>query len=295
MLKSQISDASIRLLRIYKTVIECGGFASAEIELNISQSAISIAISDLETRLGFKLCQRGRAGFSMTDEGAKVYDYTLQLLGALEEFRIQVSSLHDHLRGELNIGITDNLVSFEQMKVTNALGQLQEIAKDVIVNIRMKPPQEIEKDVLEGRLHLGVVPEVKKLSGLNYLSLYSEVSALYCEKTHPLFTVEKITEKQLQSHAAIEPSYEQTPDIKKIYKKFNVSARASDREGVAFLILTGKYIGFLPTHYAKRWVDEDNMRAICADKLYFNTDYTVITRKSGQYNLVLETFLQLLN
>jgi DNA-binding transcriptional LysR family regulator len=80
--KSQVSDADLRILRIFRTVVECGGFSAAEVELNISRAAISIAISDLETRLGFRLCQRGRSGFSLTNEGSQVYDFTLQLLSS---------------------------------------------------------------------------------------------------------------------------------------------------------------------------------------------------------------------
>ena len=42
----EVSDIDIRLLRIYRTVVENGGFSSAEVELNISISAISIAVAD---------------------------------------------------------------------------------------------------------------------------------------------------------------------------------------------------------------------------------------------------------
>ena len=44
---SQIGNTDLRLLRIFKAVVECGGFAAAEVTLNIGRSAISIAISDL--------------------------------------------------------------------------------------------------------------------------------------------------------------------------------------------------------------------------------------------------------
>ena len=101
--QSQISDADLRILRIYKTVVECGGFSAAEVVLNISRAAISIAISDLETRLGFRLCQRGRSGFSLTNEGSQVYEHTLQLLSSIEDFRTHINALHQHLKGELNI------------------------------------------------------------------------------------------------------------------------------------------------------------------------------------------------
>ena len=58
----QMSDYEIRLIRIFKTVVECGGFTAAETTLGISRSAISQHMNDLEGRLGFSLCQRGRGG-----------------------------------------------------------------------------------------------------------------------------------------------------------------------------------------------------------------------------------------
>ena len=43
-LSGQVSDADLRLLRIYRKVVECGGFSAAEVELNISRAAISMAM-----------------------------------------------------------------------------------------------------------------------------------------------------------------------------------------------------------------------------------------------------------
>ena len=51
------------------TVAQCGGFAAAQVALNVGQSTISRQIGDLEERLGMRLCQRGRAGFRLTDKG----------------------------------------------------------------------------------------------------------------------------------------------------------------------------------------------------------------------------------
>lgn len=121
----QLSDIDLRMLRIFKVVVECGGFSAAEVELNITRSAISISMSDLEKRLGFTLCQRGRSGFTLTDEGQQVFEYTQELLLSIENFRTQVNTLHTQLIGELNIGITDNLVTMPKMRITNALSELK--------------------------------------------------------------------------------------------------------------------------------------------------------------------------
>lgn len=46
------------------------------------------------------------------------------------------------------------------------------------IQIRMISPNEVEQGVLDGRLHVGVVPQASALSGLEYQPLYSERSLL---------------------------------------------------------------------------------------------------------------------
>ena len=292
-LSGQVADTDIRLLRIYKAVVECGGFAAAEVTLNISRAAISIAMSDLEQRLSLRLCQRGRGGFSLTDEGQQVYQAILQLLSALEDFRTQVNSIHTQLKGELNIGITDNLVTMPRMRITRAIKSLKEKGPDVTINIRMTPPSDIEIGVLDGRLHIGVVPTLKPLTGLAYIPLYEEESQLYCSNTHPLFmrNESELTLDEINASDAVLPAYAQPPEVKALYQDMRSSATATDREGIAFLILTGQYIGYLPTHFAERWLLKGSLRALLPKQLNYTTPYAAITRKNARPNLVLECYL----
>lgn len=76
----QLSDADIRLLRVFQAVVNCGGMSAAELELNISTSTISRHVKDLEVRLGLTLCRRGRGGFALTPEGERIHAETRQLL-----------------------------------------------------------------------------------------------------------------------------------------------------------------------------------------------------------------------
>jgi LysR family transcriptional regulator, transcriptional activator for bauABCD operon len=296
-LTGQITDSDIRLLRIFRTVVTCSGFSAAEVDLGMSVAAISMAIADLEKRVGIRLCQRGRAGFSLTEQGAQVYDAALQLLASLDEFQSEVNSIHDHLRGALNIAITDNLVTMhKQMQVTNSLAALKRRGPEVVVNIRMMPPAEIEKSVLEGQVNIGVIPVTLPRSGLNYLDLYNEQSQLYCGGSHPLYGVpdKKLEIDQVMTQDAVVPTTVHD-NSRPFIEKMKASATATDREGIAFLILSGEYIGFLPDHYAERWVENSRMRALLPSRLNYDVRYAAITRKSGRPNLVLETYLEELN
>jgi DNA-binding transcriptional LysR family regulator len=293
-LSGKLADADLRTLRIFMTVVQYSGFTPAALELNVSRSAVSIAIADLEQRLSLRLCERGRAGFSLTTEGREVYRSTRQLLSALDEFRTQLNAIHFNLKGELNIGITDNLVTMPQMWITYALRELNKLGPDVQINIQMIPPNEIVSGVLDGQLHTGVIPVLKIYEGLEYLAMYDERSSLYCGQEHELFCRHdsELSPSMLKQYNGVLPAYEQTSEIKALHHELQSSASATDREGVAFLILTGRYIGYLPDHYAHQWVKEGRMRAILPANMSYLTSFATITKKGAPSNLVLDNFLE---
>ncbi|WP_107851099.1 LysR family transcriptional regulator [Oceanimonas marisflavi] len=284
----QVSDFDLKLLKVFRTVAACGGFSAAEVALGISRAAISMQMADLEKRLGVKLCQRGRAGFALTDEGRRVLDAGDRLFGAVEHFRAEISELHRHLQGTLVIGITDNLVSHPGMKITHGLAALKARGPQVQIDLRMQPSDDIEIGVLDGRLNVGVVPKVRELPGLDYRPLYEESTRLYCADNHPLFADPA---GNVFEHELVQPRFARPAEAAALYDRHIAGAQASDREGILFLVLTGCYLGYLPDHYAAPWVKAGRLRALQPG---FTTHFCAITARSQRPNLVLETFLETL-
>ncbi|MGB1239279.1 MAG: LysR family transcriptional regulator [Pseudomonadales bacterium] len=292
-----ISDFDLRLLRIFKAVVECGGFAAAEAALNISGSAVSIAMNDLETRLGLRLCERGRAGFYVTAEGEQVFAAACEVLDSIEAFGEKINDIHTHLAGELFIGMTDNLVTIPQTCITNAISNLKAREPSIAIHLKMMPPDDIEIDVLEGRLQLGVVPRMRPLNTLEYTPLYAEQSQLYCGAEHSAFSTSppELSIERVRQFDAINPVYTEKTDVSEHYLALNTTATASDREGIAVFILSGKYVGYLPTHFAKQWVEQQRMRALLPQHFSFSTQYSVIAKKSAHRSRLLQAFLEELN
>ncbi|WP_375058173.1 LysR family transcriptional regulator [Zobellella sp. DQSA1] len=289
---SQVTDFDLRLLRLFKVVAECGSFSAAESALGVTRSAVSLQMSDLEKRLGMRLCQRGRAGFALTDEGREVLRAGEVLLSAVENFRAEINQINRQLRGELNIGIVNNLVTQPHMEITRALKALRECSDEIRVNISMSTPGEIERGLFDGRLHVGAIPLTTPLSGLDYRLLYEERSSLYCSREHPLFHAgAEPDDDTLGSVDAVVPGYRMTAEAMGLHQLLNCTATASDREGIAFLILTGSYIGYLPDHYATNWVAKGQMMPLCPERLFFDSKLAVVTRKGRRPNLILESFL----
>lgn len=290
---NQVTDFDIKLLKIFKTVCDSGNFTAAESVLGISRSAISLHMRDLEERLGLRLCQRGRAGFSITPEGQKILHNVDVLLAALEDFKIQANQIHKQLKGEFSIGIINNLVTMPSYFITQSLAQLTDESEDIHINISMSTLSDIECKIMDGRLHVGAIPLVTPLSGLDYIDLYEEKSYLYCGKNHPLFNqVSQINGEALLQYRTVMPSYTITAEALALHKKMRTTATASDREGIAFLILTGKFLGFLPDHLAKKWELEGNMRAVLPEQFHYSTRICLATKKGIRPNMILSLFIE---
>lgn len=295
-LSGQVSDPDLKLLRVFKVVVECGGFSAAEVELNIGRSAISRLMSDLETRLDMHLCLRGRAGFQLTDHGRLVYDATQELLVDLEKFRANINAAHSRLVGELTLGLTDNMVTDANSSIISVLGQFHQNEPEVTINLQIGAPNEIERAVIEGRINLGVIPYHHQLPGLEYNDLHQETSQLYCSMRHPLSTVpdSMIDMQQLRDYDFILPGYAHSVQFKEHFPDLKATATSYQAEGIATLILSGQYIGFLPSHYAAQWVKQQQMRAVLPDTLSYQVPFKVITRRDAQPNLLRSAFLHAL-
>ena len=83
-----VTDFDLRLLRIYKSVVENGGFAAAENELGITRSTISVHMGNLEARLKLKLCSRGRGGFALTEAGRIIYHACTEMFESMNDFSL---------------------------------------------------------------------------------------------------------------------------------------------------------------------------------------------------------------
>jgi len=294
-LLGQLSDLDIRLLRVFMAVVDSGGLSAAEMELNIGRSTISRHLKDLEQRLGLVLCHRGRSGFSLTSEGLHIYESAQRLLFSIDEFRHEINGLHHSLKGHLIIAMFDTMVTNSKCKVDQAIADYVVRAPEVAIDIHVLPVNEIEKGVLEGKYHLGIVPPHRRSASLEYLPLFGEQMHMYCGKGHYLFHVRRLVsdeEVMEQKYAGLSFS---SPNME-IGRALNLhkSATASNQEGITMLIQSGQYIGFLPEHFAAIMVSQEKMVRINNPRFSYYCQFTAIHRKSPKPTRIVQEFLDAL-
>ncbi len=95
----------IRTLRAFVEVVRQGGFSAASHSLNISQSAVSKAVRQLEAEVGVDLLDRTGHRSVMTAAGEIVYSRGVQLLSDRDALMAELGDLAGLRRGTLRLGL----------------------------------------------------------------------------------------------------------------------------------------------------------------------------------------------
>lgn len=281
-LLGQLSDMDLRLLRVFKAVVQCGGMAAAELDLNIGISTISRHVKDLETRLGLVLCRRGRAGFTLTPEGQTVYEETLVLLSSIEAFRSRIDGIHDRMGGELHIAVFDKTATNPHARIGDAIRQFVDDAPDVTLNFHVASINEVERGVIDGSYQVGIIPAHRSSKSLAYTNLFDEQMLLYCGKAHPLFDAShsRLTWNAIRTHAFAGLGFH-SPNMEFSHRaKLTRRATAFDQEAIATLVLSGRFLGFLPDHYAESFEQKGLLRTVAPQRFHYECRYVGLTRRS---------------
>ncbi len=104
-------DVSLDLYRIYCAVVRTGNMSAAARELFISQPAVSMAIRQLEDRMGSPLLVRTAKGVYPTAEGKLLYTYLDQALGLIHAAEEKYFQMVNMEMGELKISASDTVIA----------------------------------------------------------------------------------------------------------------------------------------------------------------------------------------
>lgn len=274
---TSLSSPDLHLLRVFVTVTEAGGFSRAQLALNVSQSTISTQMIDLETRLGMRLCRRGRAGFALTEEGHEVYRLALELLRDCDGFVGRLNDLRGDITGELRIAMADALLSNPDFGYDQIILKLREKMPAVSLYFSVMEPLEIERLVLEQRLHLGVHTFPNQAPGLRYVPLFQEKQELYCGRGHPFFEEPSdLDQDQIESaHYASRSYYGGSLDAGQLRPSQSL-IQSGNMEGIAAAILSGEFLGHLPKQVAKPYLEEGRMRTIQPNVYAYETRFEAV-------------------
>jgi len=289
-LTGQLADIDIKLLRIFKAVVDARGVTAAETQLNLANSTISNYLSDLEKRLNMRLCERGRKGFIITQQGQLVYDATLELLTALQKFRYKINDSHQVLLGDLHLICAEHTMGYGNYCIVNAIDEFQQLAPQVNIHISVMESNSIVSAILDKSADIGITVPLQGHAQLDSTDLFSEQMLLYCGSKHPLYDLSQnqLRQLDLSAYKFVEsPRLRAGQEPHTDMKNWNIVSKAHHQEARMSLIFSGHYLGFLPKHLVHQWGLADKVKPILEAKYgYTNTFKSIYAKQSTNQTLV---------
>ena len=122
-------------MRVFCSVVEAGGFASAADRIGMSTSAVSRYVAQLEADLHVRLLNRTTRRMSPTHEGMAYFERCTQLLADLDEAEAGVSGKASHPRGRLRLTAPIALATLRLGPAFAAFSQAYpEVTLDVVLS-----------------------------------------------------------------------------------------------------------------------------------------------------------------
>jgi DNA-binding transcriptional LysR family regulator len=145
---------SLRHLRYFVAAAETGQVSRAAVELNVSQSAVTGAIRQIETRIGTRLFDRHSNGVTLTFEGSRFLQHARSIVASVNEALRVPTAAAATVTGKVRVGITFTVAGYF---FPQHHARFVRSYPGVSIEMREAPRPAIEEDLIAGQLDIAVL------------------------------------------------------------------------------------------------------------------------------------------
>lgn len=175
----------IRHLEIVLAISDFGSLSKAALQLHLTQSGLSRAISEIEEIVGGRLFERTGRGMACTPLGAAMCRHAQVLLGDLDKAEIDLGAVANGSLGSLTVGCFSLFCGWP---MAQAVRQFRQLHPGVALSLHAGMHERLMEDLDSGRIDLLVSRRGPALNPEVYrcTDLMEDTVVLACDDGHPL-------------------------------------------------------------------------------------------------------------
>ena len=186
---------NITAMQLFCDVVRCRSFSQAAAMNNISQSAASQAVMQLEKELGVQLVDRTKRPFILTPEGEIYYNGFSDMLSRYEATQADIRSLREEVAGMVRVAA---IYSIGLHEMRTCMQDFMSRYPKARVKLQYLLPARVVESVLNGEVDLGVMSYPTATRDIAVIPLRSEQMVLVCHPQHHLADRKEVSIKDLQ-------------------------------------------------------------------------------------------------
>jgi DNA-binding transcriptional LysR family regulator len=272
-------------LQTLVTVAKSKSFSKAAEELNVTQSAISQSIKNLESKLEVKLFKRAGKKVVLTTEGEKLYnladDFLHDLDDTLDEIRHDKESMSGKIRFGTLTGIGKSWLAPELLEIANEFPEIS-------IQMTLGFQEDLVRDFLNYRLDILILPEHSLPAQGDRLLLSEEKATLVYPKKASFSINEKISLEELAALPTIlfehnDPLYMNFCRKKfgRIPKKVNGRFTVNSHGNMLHAVEMGMGLAIVPNHVLIRSYYRDRVKTLGPNFEVTNEKFFMVCHKGA--------------
>ena len=281
---------------LFKDIVHARSFSHGAALNQVSQSAASQHVQELEKRLGVVLVDRSTRPFSLTPAGKLYYDLCRDVLHRKDEFDVALERLKRQIEGTVRVA---SIYSVGLTEMTRLKAEFSCRYPKARLEVEYLRPDKVYEAVLADEADLGLVsyPEPTRL--LAVIPWRQEEMAVATAPTHPLAQKSALQAADLsgQDFVAFDPDLPIRRDIDRFLREakveVNVTMHFDNIEMIKEAVAVGSGISILPARTMQPEIEQGRLVAIPMDAALVRP-LGVIHRRRKKFHRAAQVFVELL-
>jgi DNA-binding transcriptional LysR family regulator len=183
---------SVKQVEYFLATVDAGQVSQAAIALNVSQSAVTTALQQLEVQLGVSLFNRRPTGMDLTLEGARFVQHARNVMAAVNEAVSSPLTEDTSHSGRVRVGVTYTVAGYF---LPRHLARFLRTYPQITVDLIELPRETIERRIVDRTLDIAVmlVSNLQNRRDTTYETLVRSRRRLWLPIEHPLLHASSLT------------------------------------------------------------------------------------------------------
>lgn len=190
-------NLTLRQIRAFLAVDQCGSFTAAAGRLHLTQSAVSVLVGDLEAVFGLRLFDRTTRLVRLTDAGREFLPVAQKVMLELEAAVSSSRELSERKRGRVAVAATPLMSS---LLLPRAIARYAQLQPGVNVVLHDALAGQIQPKVRDGEVDFGIGTFERSARELVAEPLMTDTLVLACAAAHPLAARRQVPWRALAGH-----------------------------------------------------------------------------------------------
>lgn len=283
---------TLRHLKIFITVADCGSMTGAAERLFVAQPTISQAVLELEQHYGVRLFDRLSRKLHITEKGRQLLGYARHSVAIFDEMEAAVKNPESSgiLRIGASVTIGTRLLPGWLRQFSSQYPQLQ--VQGVVKNTR-----EIEGLIARNAIDFGIVEGAVHNRDFEVIPFMEDELVLACGRTHPLYGVEVVSARDVEAMALI--LREQGSGTRELFESVMTAKEirvepvweCNDSDAIKGLAICGSGVAVLSRRLIEPELENGELAAVPIQGVQFRRSFCLVHHKNKYLTEAIRGFM----